>query len=264
MRIVIFLGLWLAALSVHSAPQKALLEGWGLRDNNSKVTIDHSLWQWVLEKYVSEKQGRTVFDYRSVNQVDQQKLNDYITILESINPLQLNSVEQKAYWLNLYNALTVRLVLEAYPVSSIKKIKGGLFNSGPWDAKVITINGQSLSLNNIEHGILRPVFNDPLIHYGVNCASVGCPNLLKQAFTSKNVDGLLEMAAKAFINHPRGVRVEGNTLHLSSIYEWFAEDFQPSVIEHILQYAEPNLAASIRAIPKPSLDYDYDWSLNEP
>ena len=130
--------------------------------------------------------------------------------------------EQKAFWINLYNALTVRLVAESYSVGSIRDI------ASPFDTKVVEVEGQPLSLNDIEHRILRPIWSDARIHYAVNCAAIGCPNLLPVAFTGPNTGQLLELAAHGYINHRRGARIEDGGLIVSKIYGWFTEDFGSS------------------------------------
>src|SRR5262249_11026015 len=134
--------------------------------------------------------------------------------LERLGKLPISTYsrrEQFAFWVNLYNELIVRLVLDHYPISSIKAIdiSPRLFSFGPWGKKLITIEGEGLSLDDIEHRILRPIWRDPRIHYAVNCAALGCPNLLPVAFNAANTEALLDKAALDYINHPRGVMVAG-------------------------------------------------------
>lgn len=128
-----------------------------------------------------------LFRYAEVTKEDKTLLNDYLDQLSKLDPREFNRQEQYAYWVNLYNALTVKLILDNYPVASITKL-GGLFSFGPWDEKVFTVAGQTLTLNDIEHRILRPIWKDPRTHYAVNCASLGCPNLQSQAFTAQNTE----------------------------------------------------------------------------
>jgi hypothetical protein len=163
--------------------------------------------------------------------------------------------------------LTVKLILGHYPLSSIRDIdiSPGWFSNGPWDAKLIRIEGRDLSLNDIEHRILRPIWKDERIHYAVNCASLGCPNLQPVAFTSMNCEDLLEKGARAYINHSRGVRREGRDLVLSKIYAWFEEDFGGSlmsILRHLRKYADPPLTEGLQGVPG-DIDYQYDWRLNE-
>jgi hypothetical protein len=149
--------------------------------------------------------------YGSVTPDDRKALGDYLRALEGTEVSGLGREEQKAYWINLYNALTVMVVLDRYPVGSIRDIdiSPGLFRRGPWGAKLLTIQGRKVSLDDIEHRILRPLWKDSRIHYAVNCASLGCPNLQPEAYTRANTESLLEKGAREFVNHPRGVRLEG-------------------------------------------------------
>ena len=177
-----------------------------------------------------------------------------------------NRSEQKAYWINLYNALTVDLILSRFPVASIRdiNISPGLFARGPWGAKLVTIEGERLSLDDIEHRILRPIWSDRRVHYALNCASLGCPNLQPSAYTSDNSEALLEKGAREFINHPRGVAIQEGKLRVSSLYIWFQEDFgrgAADLMAHWQEYAEPRLAEAL-AEYQGGLAHDYDWRLN--
>ena len=165
----------------------------------------------------------------------------------------------------MYNALTITVILDHYPVESIRDIDtSGLFANGPWGAELVTIEGETLTLDDIEHRILRPIWQDPRVHYAVNCASIGCPNIMRTAFTAKNTEALMNSAAKDFINHPRAVTVTGDKLRVSSIYVWFKDDFggtDEGVIAHLKQYAKPTLRGRLNSVTK--IDGDvYDWSLN--
>ena len=205
------------------------------------------------------KQGQnTLVRYQAVTNTGKTKLKQYIKQLEQVNPLEYSKAEQYAYWINLYNAVTVDLILDAYPVKSITKL-GGLFSFGPWGDDVVSISGKSLTLNDIEHRILRPIWQDPRTHYAVNCASLGCPNLQPQAFTADNTETLLEQAASEFVNSDKGVLIKNNKLQLSSIYEWFAVDFgnREQLIKHLNQYRTQPVKNTDK------ISYDYDWSLNQ-
>ncbi|MGB6971054.1 MAG: DUF547 domain-containing protein, partial [Desulfobulbales bacterium] len=154
-----------------------------------------------------------------------------------------------------------------YPVKSIRDIdiSPGIFSSGPWDAKLLSIEGEKISLNDIEHRILRPIWQDNRVHYAVNCASLGCPNLQPLSFTARNLDMLLDKAARDFINHPRGVSFINNRLQVSSIYFWFQEDFGASengIIRHLKKYLTPDNLKRLDAVHK-KIRHQYDWSLNE-
>jgi hypothetical protein len=215
------------------------------------------MWQGFLDSYLTTQGEHTLVSYHRVSPQSKNNLKQYIQQLASIDPRVLNKAEQYAYWVNLYNAITVDLILENYPIKSITKL-GGFFSFGPWQDDVITISGKTLTLNDIEHRILRPIWNEPRTHYAVNCASLGCPNLQASAFTASNTDNLLEQAAHTFINSNKGVEITSESVTLSSIYDWFREDFQieGGVIEHIRQY-RPQINDY-----QGKLHYDYDWSLN--
>ncbi len=211
--------------------------------------------------------GITRFAYHAVDAEDRRMLEDYLASLSEVPIDEYSRGEQRAFWINLYNALTVKIVLERYPVASIRDINlsSGLFSRGPWKAKRVSVAGQMLSLNDIEHRILRPIWRDARLHYAVNCASIGCPNLAREAFTAANTEELLERAARAYVNHPRGVRFAGESLIVSSIYVWFEGDFvtsSGSVLSHLRRYAEGNLAAQLAAVSRFD-DHAYDWRLND-
>jgi len=210
--------------------------------------------------------GINRFDYAAVTPADRAKLQSYLDALAARDPRTLNRPEQFAYWVNLYNALTVAVVVDYYPVKSIRKIEGGLLGLGPWNKEFITIQGQALTLNDIEHRILRPIWQDPRIHYAVNCASLGCPNLATSAYSPDKLEAQLDAAARDFINHPRGVDRSGKRLRVSSIYDWYEIDFgsdQKELLGHLAQYAEEDLAAYLGSYSG-RIRYDYDWKLNQP
>jgi hypothetical protein len=203
---------------------------------------------------------------------DRKALDDYIMGQAALKPSALGRPEQFAYWANLYNAITLKVILDAYPVASIRDIKsaGVWFDpkafTGPWVAKRVTVEGRTLSLDEIEHSILRGTFKDPLVHYSVNCASYGCPNIGMKAWRGGTLDADLALAARAYINHPRGVSVgKDGVLKVSSIFSWFKADFGGSdaaLIAHFKQYAGPELAKALEKAPTIAGD-DYDWSLND-
>lgn len=229
--------------------------------------INHEVFGEFLSKYVETGgDGVNRVRYADVSPEDRQRLDSYIQSLSLRDPARLSRNEAFAYWVNLYNALTLQLILERYPVKSIREIKPNPFAFGPWKIKLITVAGVSLSLDDIEHGILRAHLRDARIHYAVNCASISCPNLLNRPFAGAELDSMLDRAAREYVNHTRGVNVNSDgALILSSIYKWYAEDFggdEQGVIDHLLKYAEPALAAKIRAA-RSVAGYEYDWLLNE-
>ena len=228
----------------------------------------------LLAKYVkSSSDGVNRVDYApwKASPQDLTQLNDYIGHLAARAPSKMPRNEAFAFWANLYNAITLKVVLERYPVASIRDIKSdGLFDPkayiGPWRTKRVTIERRSYSLDEIENDVLRPVFKDPRVHYAINCASYGCPNLPIKAWAAASLDADLDAAATGYINHPRGVMVlPGNKLKVSSIYKWFSADFggdDAGVVAHLRKYAGPKLAAALASHPSIAED-GYDWSLND-
>ncbi|MEE4349380.1 MAG: DUF547 domain-containing protein [Pacificimonas sp.] len=242
-------------------------DAWTFWDRSGAgYTVDDSALAAILGKYVkTEADGSTRFAYGRVTDADRQRLRVYVNRLEAAPVFAMTRAQQKAYWINLYNAATVELVLEHYPVSSIRKIHGGLFNRGPWGRKILTVMGEEVSLNDIEHRILRPLFPDPRIHYVVNCASVGCPDLRAEPFDPERLDEQMDAAARDYVNHPRGFRVDGDgALTVSSIFSWYGVDFggPAGVLDHARQFAKPALAKALEGRDGWD-DHDYDWNLND-
>jgi hypothetical protein len=256
--------------AAEAAPRSEPWPRWEAHRPESTRVVDHSVWNELLARYnVPAGDGSRRFAYGRVSADDRRRLGDYVDGLARLAVSDLARAEQRAFWINLYNALTVKLVLERWPVASIRDIaiSPGLFSAGPWGKKLVTVEGESLSLDDVEHRILRPIWKDPRIHYAVNCAAIGCPDLWPAAFTAANAEALLERAARAFVNHPRGVRIEDGRLVVSSIYVWFREDFgdgtDAGVIAHISRYAVPDLQRALAGIGRVS-DHDYDWAINAP
>ncbi len=237
----------------------------------STVAVDHAAWDNLLKMYVVPgADGVNRVRYAKFKADGHAALKAYVAALEKVDVATLDRPEQFAFWANLYNAKTIDVVLDKYPVKSIKDISlgGGLLTlvtGGPWKAKLVKVKGQDLSLDDIEHGILRPGFKDPRVHYAVNCASFGCPNLATEAFTGARLEAQLDAGAQAYINHSRGVKLDGGKVTASSIYNWFQADFggnEAGVLAHMRKYAGPALKPKLDAATAIA-DYDYDWSLNE-
>jgi Protein of unknown function, DUF547 len=256
----------LTSATSAAAPKAELWQRWTAHDPAATGTIDHEAWDHFLGAYVlSFPDGINRVAYANVTDADRRQLERYIGILTAIRISGYNRTEQRAYWINLYNAVTVKVVLDHYPVKSIRQIKPHVFSIGPWRTKRIAVEGAELSLDDIEHRILRPIWRDPRLHYVLNCASIGCPNLQKQAFTAANSETLLTQAAHAYINNARGVELRNGRLVVSSIYRWYKEDFgdtDQGVIDHLRHYAEPALSAQLRGIKRIAADR-YDWTLND-
>lgn len=254
------------SLAALGAPKAELWERWQASAPN-KVGIVHKPWDDFLAHYLKPgSDGINRVAYGAVTAADRKALDQYLAKLQDVPIRKFSRPEQRAYWINLYNATTVKVILDHYPVASIMKINisPGLFAKGPWKKKLLTIEGEPVSLDDIEHRILRPIWKDPRTHYAVNCASLGCPNLAAEAYTAGNTEKLLEEGARAYVNHPRGARVVNGELVVSSIYVWFQSDFggEDGVLAHLKKYAEPALKKQLAQVDGIG-DDAYDWSLNE-
>jgi len=265
--------LFIGAATVFSAPASDLWPRWQKHNPENSEVIDHSVWQIFLDKYLvtnpliaeSPKiSGINRVRYAGVSKIDYGLLKNYLTSLEDIPVSNFSRPQQRAFWINLYNAATVNLILEHYPLESITKISFSFFSFGPWDEDLLSVEGVELSLNDVEHRILRPIWKDKRIHYTLNCASLGCPNLLPQAFTYLNTESLLEQGARDYINHPRGVKIQGENLILSKIYEWYQADFggnEEGVIKHLQRYSTNKKLKYLHADDL-EIEYQYSWLLN--
>jgi len=261
--------LLLLAPVAMAAPAAKLWPRWEAHNASNSAILDHGQWASFLDKYISAgEDGIGRLAYGKVTSADRALLGSYLTQLQRTVISDYSRSEQLAYWINLYNATTVKVILDHYPVDSITDIdiSPGFFSNGPWDAKLVKVEGEDLSLNDIEHRILRPIWRDPRIHYSVNCASMGCPDLLDQPYTGATAEAQLEAAARRFVNHPRGARFDGDRLVVSKIYDWYQVDFGDSdagVVQHLRLYAEGELSKRL-ASWKSGLGSDYDWRLNQP
>lgn len=228
---------------------------------------DHSPWAQLLDRWLVEGQEGepSLFDYAGVRADDaaRQALRNYIVSLEAIDPATLARPDAFAFWVNLYNALTVELVVSHGPVSSIRDLAPAPDQS-PWGIKLARVAGEHLSLDDIEHTILRQGFGDRRVHYALNCASASCPNLAAQPFEGEALDRMLDDAARAYVNSPRGARLENGRLVVSSIFKWYRKDFggtEDDVMAELRKYAGPGLAGALEEASGGAA-YDYDWQLN--
>lgn len=247
-----------AALSLFAAAQDAPA------DMGDDI---HAPWDTILAEHLVESEdGINRFDYAGLRDdaQDRAALEGYIETLETVEPSAMAPDAAFAYWANLYNAVTIRLIVDEAPERSIREIKPHPFAIGPWGVDRVNVEGEALSLDNIEHDIMRPQYEAALVHYAVNCASIGCPNLKPTAWRAATLGADLDAAARAYINHPRGVTPVEGGVEVSRIYRWYREDFgddDSGVIGHILHYAEPDLAAHIEDAGA-IRGHQYDWDLN--
>ena len=220
--------------------------------------VNHNLFAELLQKYV--KDG--IVNYAGF-QSEEDKLDQYLDLLQSVDPKVLVRDEQFAFYANAYNAWTIKLILTKYPgIESIKEL--GTFNTGPWKKKVVHLKGVTVSLDHIEHDILRPRFKDPRVHFAINCAAKSCPPLGSEPYLGEKLDQQLDEATRSFINNPKSYRLEDRKLYVSRIFKWFSEDFNEDPLGFFQKYANGELKMNLANQPaKINVKYlDYDWSLN--
>jgi|CXWL01.1.fsa_nt_gi hypothetical protein len=232
-----------------------------------------ALFTDLLSRYVTAHASginRVAYARWKASETDLAALDAAIDAFARQSPSRLGREAAFAYWANLYNALTLKVVIARFPVASIRDIRSeGVLDPrgliGPWRTRLVSVEGRRLSLDALENTVLRPLARDPRVHYSINCASMGCPNLPLAAWNAETLDADLDAAARAFINHPRGVNVQADgTLRVSSIYVWFRSDFggdDAGVLAHLRRHAAPALAQRLTGQTRIS-GHAYDWAIN--
>ena len=240
-----------AGVSSQGQPTKEVKNELTSTTANSAVNIDHSQWDKLLKKYVGNE---GMVNYKGFKK-DEAKLDEYLQMLSEKKPTDDWSVQELlAYYINLYNAATVKLIVENYPVKSIKDIDGA------WTKGRVAVSDKMLSLGGIENGILRKM-NEPRIHFAINCASISCPKLLDEAYTAAKINEQLDRAAKEFINSNKN-EISTSNPKVSSIFDWYAKDYKVNgkqdVIGFINKYSNTKISSGA------TLSYkNYNWELNE-
>lgn len=220
--------------------------------------VSHEIWDGLLKQHVNEK-GWVNYEGFVTDSIE---FKSYLTLL-SENPPAKNWTENDrlAYWINAYNAFTVEIVRRNYPEESIRDIGKGIpFVNTVWDIKFIKIGSKTLDLNNMEHNILRKEFEEPRIHFAINCASYSCPPLRAEAFTGAKVDQQLDEQARVFINDGFRNVITEDKLELSKIFKWFGGDFtkEKSLLEFIRPYSEVEFKETAEVV-----HLEYKWNLNK-
>ncbi len=252
----------------HAGPPADLWHRWLADDPNSTLRIGHDEWDAILMRYLRiGEDGVHRVAYGEFTPADRTRLDDYIAHLAGLPISAYNRAEQLAFWINLYNALVVRLVVDHYPIASIRDIgtpseAGG---GGPWRQELVVVEGSPISLYDIEHRVVRPIWRDPRVHFALSCAAVSCPNLQPEPFYADELERQLNDAAIAYVNGSRCIRIEDDQLGLSSMFRWYRDDFggtDRDVINHLMAYAEPGLAMKLQRFDQIN-DDGFDWRLND-
>lgn len=223
--------------------------------------VDHSSFDRLLKKHVNEK---GLVNYKGFK-ADEKEFNQYLALLSKNPPAaSWSKNEQMAYWINAYNAYTIRLVLNYYPVKSIKDIGSSIqipFVTTPWAAKFFSIGGEKMSLDNIEHGTLRKKYDDPRIHFALVCASRSCAQLRNEAYTAAKLESQLDDQGRDFVNDPAKNNIAPGKVQLSKYFDWYKSDWTKngqSVAKWINRYSKTKIDAQT-----PVTFLDYNWKLNE-
>ena len=240
-----------AGISSQGQPVKEVPENLINLQEDISAKVDHQLWTDLLQKHVSDD---GLVDYEGFKN-DQEQLTTYLTALSSNPPNEEWKVQELlAYYINLYNAYTVDLIVKNYPVKSIKDINGA------WTKAIVPVGNRTMSLGGIENGVLRKM-DEPRIHFAINCASISCPKLMNKAYTPTAINEQLDEAASEFINSDKNM-ISPTSVKLSHIFKWYEKDYKTpsvnSVIEYINQYSDTKINKNA------TIEYlDYDWNLNK-
>lgn len=223
--------------------------------------VKHDVFTALLQKYVDDN---GLVDYDGFLEA-RKELSNYLVVLSDNPPNdQYWSREEKlAYWINVYNAFTIDIILDHHPLESIKDIGSSVqvpFLNTPWDIEFVRIGDKVYTLNNVEHNILRKVFDEPRIHFAINCASMSCPKLRKEAYQGQKLEQQLAEQTRLFLEDTSRNIISKNHLQLSKIFQWFGSDFNEGQTK--LDFVDQWTDVSINKDAK--IDYlDYDWSLNQ-
>ena len=260
----LFTAAWLLgsapALTAFAGPKVPLATP-AARATVAPAAVDHSAYDKLLKKYVSSK---GLVNYKGLK-ADEKALDQYLAILSKNPPAaSWSKPEQMAFWINAYNAYTIRLILDHYPLKSIKDIGSKIkipFVTTPWAIKFFTIGTEKMSLDNIEHGTLRKKYDDPRIHFALVCASMSCPALRNEAYTAAKLESQLDDQGRDFLNNPAKNNISKSKAQLSKYFDWYKGDWDnngQSVVKWVNKYSATKIDE------KTPISYlDYNWNLNE-
>ncbi|QDT45047.1 hypothetical protein Pan241w_51640 [Gimesia alba] len=268
MSVVRALGIMLLSMpqSHRGEAAEAIGQRWPASQQISMSQVDHSTFDRLLKKYVDTK-GMVNYEAWKASQTDRRALQNYLKLLSRANPRATAPKQARlAFWINAYNAVTLEGIMQVYPTTSIRNHTAKVFGYNIWDDLPLNVGGKNYSLNQIEHEILRKM-NEPRIHFAIVCASIGCPKLRNEAYTTEKVDAQLTANAIDFFQQKKHFQIKPTqrTVHLSSILDWFATDFgstQSEQLHYIAKFA-PEASRSFLITPNVTVKYlDYNWGLN--
>lgn len=243
---------------LYSQADYKVWEYWDKYNTQSQESINHSLWDSFLEENLIKVDNRYTPYYSKINSVEKNRLDYYIDEMSNITIQDYNSDTQKAYWINLYNALTVKVLLDHYPVKSIMEIST-LLSRGPWSKKLIKISGKKLSLKDIKERILLPIWKDYRIHYILFDSSISGPELFPRAVTAQNIEQFLTVTELNYINKQGTVKIDGNMVIISALVKRYSEDLTYSE-EQMISYLNEKLDKRVD-FNRYGIRYSYNWLL---
>lgn len=246
-----------------SGSQAEKVAFYDIADPQQQVDHSHAAFTAILSKYVKKE----LVDYAGLKK-NPTPLNIYLDTLAAVPESAFNKWDKKqqmAFLINLYNAATLKLVTDHYPIKSIKDIGSA---KGPWKQEVVRLFGKKQTLDHIEHDLLRPKYKDPRVHFGVNCASIGCPALRADAFQASMLDAQLDEQGRIFLRDTTKNRLDANnkTLYLSEIFDWFKDDFttKSSTVEKFISSYVNDADRKVIQQGGLAIKYTkYDWNLNK-
>lgn len=256
--------LLVCSASAMAASQSGITQHWSAYNKSSTATIDHSAFADFLQQYVVKRDNApNLMQYDRISKKAHKRLEAYIHKLAGLSLAQYNRDVQLAYWINLYNAALIDLVLDHYPVEAVYQIGGA--SASPWAMTVVTIDGYPLSLNEIRHYIIDAIWGERLTDYGLSWAAVGGPELRAQPYSSDQIFLQLRNNSERFVNGPKGMTTKKDRLVVSRFFDWFRRDFGGSteaLISQLRQHAEPALSARLDIYD--TIDgFTFDWRLND-
>ncbi len=250
-----------------SAIEMKPIEFWDDSEPLSEINVDHTALQEILQAYVisDHPSGISRFDYDRVLDDDKAKLQAYLDYLQLLEPRQLSEAEAKAYWVNLYNAATLNMVIDAYSNGRVTKVQARGLPTRRWRRTIVTVALQDMSLDDILNGVIRPLYRDPRMHFALFFCTLGGPDMPTEVLNGENNNELLDKFQEKYLMQSRAVRLEDGELVLSEIFQNYDTDFADSesaLIRYLQQYVPEPVSEAMNGVY--DIRFDYDWALNQP
>ncbi len=255
------------SVQAHAYQEAQIWSFWDRSNEENLEPIDHSDFDVFLKKYVSLGYINKL-RYKDVSQEDKERLNAYIDRLAATPIRSYSKQQQLFFWINLHNAYVIKTILDQYPIASIEDVdlSPELFREGPWVQKILTLDGERVSLKDIQNLILRPIWRDWRVLYTLHTGHLSAPHIQPFAYTVETFDAHIDAIIRDYINHPHNVAVsDDGLLTLSSFYDWYSGDFgegEAFLLDHLIKYAAPPLQEKLKSVDSVVV-YDFDFSLNE-